>query len=37
MTACSLAGNSVTFRIGTDNSVDGYGWFIDDVNVYTCS
>lgn len=35
----SLAGNSVKFRfrIGTDSSVDDYGWFIDDVNVYTCS
>ena len=24
------------FRIGTDESVDAYGWFIDDLRVYTC-
>jgi len=24
------------FRIGTDNSLDDYGWFIDDINIYTC-
>ncbi|BAJ64823.1 M4 family metallopeptidase [Anaerolinea thermophila] len=35
----SLAGQSVRFRfrIGTDNSVDDYGWFIDDVRIYTCA
>ena len=25
------------FRVGTDSSVDDYGWFIDDVRIYTCS
>ncbi|HYM56954.1 MAG TPA: M4 family metallopeptidase [Solirubrobacteraceae bacterium] len=35
----SLAGQSVRFRfrIGTDSSVDDYGWFIDDVRIYTCA
>lgn len=35
----SLAGQDVRFRfrIGTDESVDDYGWFIDDVQIYTCS
>ncbi len=35
----SLAGRTVRFRfrIGTDNSFDDYGWFIDDIRVYTCS
>lgn len=34
----SLAGQSVRFRfrIGTDFSDSDYGWFIDDVRVYTC-
>jgi bacillolysin len=34
----SLAGQSVRFRfrIGEDSSVADYGWFIDDVRVYTC-
>ncbi|HEX7059846.1 MAG TPA: M4 family metallopeptidase, partial [Solirubrobacterales bacterium] len=34
----TLAGKSVRFRfrIGTDASVDDYGWFIDDVRVYKC-
>lgn len=34
----SLAGNAVRFRfrIGTDSIVDYYGWFIDDVRIYTC-
>jgi len=34
----SLAGQNVRFRfrIGTDSSIDDYGWFIDDVRVYTC-
>jgi Zn-dependent metalloprotease len=35
----SLAGQSVRFRfrIGTDTSGDDYGWFVDDIRVYTCS
>jgi Zn-dependent metalloprotease len=34
----SLSGQSVRFRfrIGTDNLADDYGWFIDDVRIYTC-
>ena len=34
----SLAGQNVRFRfrIGTDSAFDDYGWFIDDVRVYTC-
>jgi hypothetical protein len=34
----SLAGQNVRFRfrIGTDNSYDDYGWFIDDIYIYTC-
>lgn len=34
----SLAGQDVRFRfcIGTDSSFDAYGWFIDDVRIYTC-
>jgi Zn-dependent metalloprotease len=34
----SLAGQSVRFRfrIGTDNEVGDYGWFVDDVRVYQC-
>src|SRR5205823_2544124 len=34
----ALAGQNVRFRfrIGTDESVDAYGWFIDDLRVYTC-
>jgi bacillolysin len=34
----SLAGQSVRFRfrIGTDNSFDDYGWFVDDIHIYTC-
>src|SRR5215208_2106221 len=34
----SLAGQNVRFRfrIGTDSFVDDFGWFIDDVRVYTC-
>ncbi|CAA9384187.1 MAG: Bacillolysin precursor (Neutral protease) [uncultured Rubrobacteraceae bacterium] len=34
----SLAGQSVRFRfrIGTDSGYEDYGWFIDDVRVYTC-
>jgi hypothetical protein len=35
----SLAGEDVRFRfrIGTDAIVYDYGWFIDDVRIYTCS
>jgi bacillolysin len=35
----SLAGQNVRFRfrIGTDESFDDYGWFIDDVRIYTCA
>ncbi len=35
----SLAGQNVRFRfrMATDNSVDYWGWFIDDIMVYTCS
>jgi bacillolysin len=34
----ALAGQNVRFRfrIGTDESVAAYGWFIDDMRVYTC-
>lgn len=34
----SLAGQSVRFRfrIGTDSVVDDYGWFVDDIRIYTC-
>ena len=34
----SLAGQSVRirFRIGTDFIADDYGWFIDDIRIYTC-
>ncbi|MEW5958384.1 MAG: DUF4350 domain-containing protein [Chloroflexota bacterium] len=34
----SLAGQNVRFRfrIGTDNTIYDYGWFIDDVRIYTC-
>ncbi len=34
----SLAGKSVRFRwrIGTDNTGSGRGWFIDDVRIYSC-
>ena len=33
-----MAGQSVKFRfrIGTDGSTDDYGWFIDDIRIYTC-
>jgi len=33
-----LAGEDVRFRfrIGTDESFDDYGWFIDDVHIYIC-
>ena len=35
----SLVGQNVRFRfrIGTDTGGWGYGWFIDDIRVYTCS
>jgi hypothetical protein len=34
----SLAGSSVRFRFrfGTDNTIDDFGWYIDDVEVYQC-
>ncbi|MEJ2744096.1 MAG: S8 family serine peptidase, partial [bacterium] len=34
----SLAGGNARFRfrIGTDSAIDAYGWFIDDVRIYTC-
>lgn len=34
-----LAGRNVRFRfrMGTDSNGDHYGWFIDDVRVYTCA
>ncbi|HSJ52626.1 MAG TPA: M4 family metallopeptidase, partial [Anaerolineae bacterium] len=34
----SLAGQNVRFRfrLGTDGSTDNFGWFIDDVRIYTC-
>jgi hypothetical protein len=35
----SLIGQQVRFRfrIGTDSAVDDYGWFIDDINIYSCN
>jgi len=35
----TLAGNNVRFRyrIGTDSNTSSWGWWIDDVRVYTCS
>lgn len=35
----SLAGQNVRFRfrIGTDISIDDYGWFIDNIRIYTCA
>ena len=35
----SLAGEQVRFRfrIGTDEALEDYGWFIDDIQIYTCS
>jgi hypothetical protein len=35
----SLAGQNVKirFRIGSDEDGGDYGWFVDDVNFYTCS
>ena len=34
----SLAGQSVRFRfrIGTDEDIEDFGWFIDDVRIYSC-
>ena len=34
----SLAGQNIRFRfrIATDSSADDYGWFIDDIRIYTC-
>lgn len=39
LTLSTLAGNNVRFRfrIGTDSSVDNFGWFIDDIHIYTCA
>ena len=38
-TLSTLGGQSVRFRftIGRDTSVGDYGWFIDDVRIYTCA
>ncbi|HIE43681.1 MAG TPA: hypothetical protein EYP78_02655 [Candidatus Omnitrophica bacterium] len=35
----TLAGQDVRFRfrIGTDSRGDAYGWFIDDIRIYTCT
>ena len=35
----SLAGEDIRFRfrIGTDAIVDDYGWFVDDVQIYSCA
>ena len=35
----TLAGQTVKFRfrIGTDDSGSDYGWFVDDINVYSCT
>ncbi len=35
----SLAGESVRFRfrIGTDSILGDYGWFVDDIRIYTCA
>src|SRR5262249_38501586 len=35
----SLAGQNVRFRfrIGTDQAIDDYGWFIDDIRIYRCA
>jgi hypothetical protein len=35
----SLAGQNVRFRfrIGTDSNIDDFGWFLDDIHIYTCS
>jgi Zn-dependent metalloprotease len=35
----SLSGQNIRFRfrIGTDESVWDYGWFIDDIRIYTCT
>jgi hypothetical protein len=34
----SLSGQSFQYRflIGTDSSMDEYGWFVDDIRIYTC-
>jgi Zn-dependent metalloprotease len=34
-----LAGQNVRFRfrIGTDSGISDYGWFIDDIRIYTCA
>lgn len=35
----SLAGDDVRFRfrIGTDSSIGDWGWFIDDIRIYSCA
>jgi bacillolysin len=35
----SLVGGSFAFRLrnATDSSVDDYGWFVDDIRIYTCA
>lgn len=35
----SLSGQNVRFRfrIGTDSIIDAFGWFVDDVRIYTCT
>ncbi len=39
LTLNTLSGQNVRFRLrmGTDSSVDDYGWFVDDVQIYTCA
>src|SRR6185295_12020578 len=34
----SLAGQNtrLAFRIGTDNGFGDFGWFLDDIRIYTC-
>src|SRR5680860_1325054 len=38
-TLTSLGGQSVRFRfrIGTDGTLGDYGWFVDDIRIYTCA
>jgi hypothetical protein len=35
----TLSGKSVRFRfrIGTNSSINDYGWYIDDVRIFTCN
>jgi hypothetical protein len=30
------AADILFFRIGTDSNYDAFGWFIDDIRIYTC-